>query len=203
MRMSKIWLLLAGLVMVAGMIIAQDHKPDQEDPYAPDGSMIVFKLSGPGAVNDSTIKAGEKVSFDIWMSNLKPRRGLSIGFKLTSDDIKKIIHPADSGNGINKRGDVKGYNGWQDKSIFDLTGVLAAEKDWDGMLPDTLGFGALVVKNNYEPHDMMKTLSFDVIIPTPGTLHIDSTYFPPGGNWQYGLGGRPGWGGPYTYTVIK
>lgn len=203
MRMSKIWLLLASLVLVAGVIIAQDHKTDPEDPYAPDGSMIVFKLSGPGAVNDSTIKAGEKVSFDIWMSNLKPRRGLSIGFKLTSDDIKKIIHPADSGNGINKRGDVKGYNGWQDKSIFDLTGVLAAEKDWDGMLPDTLGFGALVVKNSYEPHDMMKTLSFDVIIPTPGTLHIDSTYFPPGGNWQYGLGGRPGWGGPYTYTVIK
>jgi hypothetical protein len=60
-----------------------------------------------------------------------------------------------------------------------------------------------VVKNSYEPHDMMKTISIDLIVPTPGTLHIDSTYFPPGGNWQYGMGGRPGWGGPYTYKVIE
>ena len=203
MRMSKIWMLLASLVLVAGIIVAQESSDGTGQSFEPDGSMIVFKLSGPGAVNDSTIKAGEKVSFDIWMSNLKPRRGLSVGFKLTSDDIKEVIHPADSGKGLNKRGDVKGHNGWHDKSIFDFTGVLPAEKDWDGILPDTLGFGALVVKSSYEPHDMMKTLSFDLIVPTPGTLHVDSTYFPPGGNWQYGLGGRPGWGGPYTFKVVK
>ena len=169
----------------------------------PDGSMITMKLTGPGAVNDTTIKAGEKVALELHMSNKKPRRGISIGFKFTSPDIKKIIHPADSGNGLNKAGDVKGYNGWENKSVFDLTGVLAAEKDWDGMLPDTLGFGALVVKNTYEPHEMMKTLSIDLIVPTAGTLTIDSTFFPPGGNWQYGLGGKPGWGGPYTFKVVE
>lgn len=168
-----------------------------------DGSMIVVRLSGPGAVNDSTVKAGEKFALDLYMSNEKPRRGISIGFKFTSDDIERIVHPADSGNGLNPNGDVKGHNGWQDKSVFDLTGVLAAIKNWDGVLPDTLGFGALVIKNSYEPHEMQKQISVDLIVPTPGTLTIDSTYFPPGGAWQYGMGDKPGWGGPYHLKVIE
>ena len=182
MRLVKPWLMVPAIVLFGvGLLVAQQMVPEDTEP---DGSMIVLKLSGPGAVNDSTIKAGEKVAIEWHMSNKKPRRGISIGFKFTSPDIEKVVHVADSGNGINENGDVKGYNGWQDKSIFDLTGVLAAQKDWDGMLPDTLGFGALVVKNSYEPHEMTKTLSVDLIVPTPGTLMIDSTFFPPGGNWQ-------------------
>jgi len=201
MRMAKPWLMVPVIILAAvGLLVAQEGETDKAEA---DNSIIVMKLSGPGAGDETTIKAGAKVSLELHMSNEKPRREISIGFKLTSPDIEKIVHVMDSGNGINKGGDIKGYNGFENKSVFDMTGVLAAEKDWDGVLPDTIGFGALVIKNSYEPHEMMKALSIDLIVPTPGTLMIDSTFFPPGGSWQYGMGAKPGWGGPYTFKVVE
>ena len=169
---------------------------------------IGLKISGPGAVNDSTIKAGEKVSVDIYVANDKVFKGYSFGFKINSPTIKSIVHVADSGNGINKRGDVKGHNGWEDKSIWDFGGVFVAERDWDGKLPDTLGLGGLCIKKEYKPHELSKVLSFELIVPEAGTLTIDSSFFPPGGSWMFsapppGPTEEPKWKGPYTYKVVK
>ncbi len=169
---------------------------------------VGIKISGPGAVNDSTIKAGEKVSVDIYVANDTVFTGFSLGFKLVSPTIKEIIHVADSGNGLNDRGDVKGHNGWEDKSVWDFGGVFAVETDWDGKLPDLLGFGGLCIKQKYEPHEMKKVLSFDMIVPEAGPITIDSAFFPPGGAWLFSApppGGaeQPDWLGPYNFTVVK
>ncbi len=164
---------------------------------------ISAKLSGPGMVNDSTIKAGEPVSLDLYFSNDTIRRGVSVGFKFTSPDIKNIIHVADSGNGVNEAGDVKGVNGWQDKSVFDLTGVIVSANDWDGNLPDTVGLVGIVIKKRWQPHDLEKKISINFIVPDPGTLSVDSTFFPPGGKWMYDNNEKPGWDGPYTFKVVK
>ncbi len=171
-------------------------------------SGISLKISGPGAVNDSTIKAGEKVSVDIYVANTDIYTGFSFGFKILSPTIKNIVHVTDSGNGLNERGDIKGYNGWNDKSIWDFGGVFPVECDWDGILPDTLGFGGLCVKKEYTPHDMMKVLSFEIIVPDAGKLTIDSSYFPPGGRWMFapsppGNIEEPKWYGPYIFNVVK
>lgn len=174
------------------------------------GASIAMKLSGPGAVNDSTIKAGQPVSVDIYMTNDTTREGFSFGFAFKSETIKKIIHPnADSGKptslATSKLGDVKGFNGWQDKSVWDFGGVYVVEKDWDGVLPELLGFGGISVKQHFMPTATpTKVLSIDVIVPDTGRLVIDSAFFPPGGEWVVTPPPtKPAWGGPYKFKVVK
>jgi hypothetical protein len=192
-------IVLAGLFLLAGSAWAE--------------SSISMGISGPGAVNDSTIKAGKNVFIDIYTVNDKERTGVSFGFEISSKDIDTIIHVADSGNGVNVTGDVKGYNGWEGKKIFDVTGVMAPEHGWDGVLPDLIGFAGAVAKMRYEPHKKMKVLSMELIVPKPGTLTIDSAFFPPGGTWKWVPGNmaeegepqydRPTWMGPYSWKVIE
>ena len=167
-------------------------------------SEISVQLSGKGVVNDSTIKAGENVSVDIYFENDTEVRGFSIGFKLTSDDIKKINHPADKGNGLNKNGDIKGFNGWEDKTIWDLGGVYVIEKDWDGALPELLGLGGLCKSKVYGPHKKAKNISFDLMVEEEGTLVLDSSFFPPTGRWLFSPPNTPPtWHGPYKFNVVK
>jgi len=151
---------LVALAVMAGAVLADDVK---------------IKISGPGAVDANTIKAGEKVSVDIYTATDTMRTGFTLGFALKSKDISRIIHVADSGNGLNENGDIKGYEGWNDKSVSDLK----------------------------------KTISFEIIVPEPGTLVLDSAYYPPGGKWLFSSPPRlagpssPSWDGPHTFKVIK
>ncbi len=170
---------------------------------------ISLKLSGPGAINDSTIKVGEKVSFDVYVLNDTVFTGFTMGFKVTSPDIKKIVHVPDSAGGLTEAGDLKAYNGWDDQSVWDLNGVIATECSWDGVLPDTVGFGGLCVKMQYPPHKIEKKLSMDLMFSGPGTIVVDSTFYPPGGKWLFAAPARigpmvqPDWAGPYKFTVVK
>ena len=167
------------------------------------GTSVSLKLSGDGAVNDSTITAGKKVSVDVYMENEGTFKGMSLGFVINSKDIKKVIHPTDSANGINKNGDVKAFNGWEDKSVWDL-GFFIAPTDWDGILPDNLGFGGASMFKEYKPHKLQKMLSFDLIFEEAGTFTIDSSFFKPSGRWLLAEPKTaPAWSGPYTFTVKK
>jgi len=170
---------------------------------------ITMMLSGQGAVNDTTIKAGQPVSIDVVVENDTVFTGFTMGFKLTSPDLAEIVHLADTNGGLNEAGDVKGHNGWQDQSIWDLNGVFVRETDWDGKLPETIGFGGLSVKSRYTAHKAERKLSFDIIVPQAGVLVIDSSFFPPGGKWLFSAPARigpslgPEWGGPYKFNVIQ
>jgi len=165
---------------------------------------ISLKISGPGAIDDKTIKAGEKVSVDLYIENEGNFKGFTMGFSVKSENIKNIIHPADSGQGANPKGDVKAFNGFNDKSIWDLGGLYVVERDWDGALPDLIGFGGISKSKPYSPHKAEKKISFDLIINEAGTIVIDSSYFPPTGKWMFSPPNVfPKWGGPYTFTVKK
>ena len=165
---------------------------------------IGMKLSGPGAVDETTIKAGEPVTVDIYFENDEQRRGFSVGFEITSPDIKNIKHPSDSGNGLNPNGDIKGHNGWENNSVWDMGGVYIAERDWDGRLPELIGFGGICVNQNYDPQETTRHLSIELIVDEPGMLVIDSSYFPPTGTWMFAPPEhKPAWGGPYKFKVVK
>lgn len=165
---------------------------------------ITLKVSGEGALNDSTIIVGKPVSIDYYWENDKDgRRGFTTGFRIFSDDIKKIVHVADSGNGLNPQGDIKGHNGWEGTEVWDFSGVWTPLPDWDGNLPDTIGFGGVTVHKRYDKHPNQKVLSFDIIVPTPGTLHIDSVFTRPGGYWKFVNNEKPVWTGPYAFKVVK
>ena len=169
---------------------------------------ISMKLSGPGAINDSTIQAGKNVSVDIYISNDSIYSGFSFGFAFKSPDIKKIIHVSDSLPSLNENGDIKGFNGWEDKSIWNFGGVYAVENDWNGEMPELLGFGGLSIQQQYQPHDIQKCLSLNMMLPETGTITIDSAFYPPGGGWMFASPAedgvhQPKWGGPYTFKVVK
>lgn len=169
---------------------------------------ITMSISGPGAINDSTIKVGEPVSVDIYWENGDPdRRGFTTGFKVSSESIENIIHVADSGNGINEAGDLKAHGDWQGTRTWDFTGIRAIIVDWDGQLPDLIGFGGLRVKNVYNEHENKKVLSWTMIVPEAGTITIDSSFFKPGGIWAVvgpeGVEVTPTWDGPHVYQVVE
>ncbi len=169
---------------------------------------VSMKISGPGAVNDTTIKAGEQVSVDIYVATDTVFNGFSFGFSIESPSIKSITHVPDSSKGLNRNGDVKGYNGWEDTTLWDFQGVFAIESDWEGQLPELIGFGGVSFKKDYRPHDLMKVLSFDIVLPDTGMITVDSSFFPPGGKWMFAGAPttkivEPQWGGPYKFKVIK
>ncbi|HEX2897744.1 MAG TPA: hypothetical protein VHP63_06825 [candidate division Zixibacteria bacterium] len=168
---------------------------------------ISVGVSGKGVVNDSTVIAGEPFSVDVFFVNDSIQRAFTIGFKMTSENIKQIVHVVDSGKGLSTKGDIKGHNGWEDKSIWDLNGLFVVETNWDGALPDTIGFGGVCIKQAYNPHEKMKCLSWDVVVPTEGTFAVDSSFWPPSGIWifagDYEAVRTPVWGGPRKIKVIS
>lgn len=165
---------------------------------------VTLKLSGDGAINDSTIAVGKKVSVDVYVANEGNFKGMTLGFKITSKNIKKINHPKSSSKGLNKNGDIKGYNGWQDLSIWDLGGVYVTPTDWDGSLPDLLGIAGICKDKVYLPHESEKKVSFELIVDEVGVLVIDSAFFKPSGKWLFAPPFTvPQWNGPYTFKVKK
>jgi hypothetical protein len=171
-------------------------------------TIISLGLSGPGAVNDTTIKAGQPVSVDIYWENKDPdRRGFTTGFRVFSPTIKNIVHVTDSGKGINPQGDLKAFGGWEGTATWDFSGIRVVPTNWDGALPDTIGFGGLRAKVQYDAHPRKKVLSWTMVVPEAGQIMVDSTFYRPGGVWAIadpsGNEIPPVWKGPYKFTVIK
>ena len=170
---------------------------------------ITMKIEGPGAINDTTIKAGEPVTFELyWANDIDDLRGFATGFTIVSKTIEKIVHVKDTLGGLTPLGDIKGYNGWENSSKWNFNGVMVRQSDWDGVLPDTIGFAGLVSsKDNYNKHEKMKVISWEMIVPEPGTIVVDSAFYPPGGVWEVAVGNgeptRPTWDGPHKFKVVK
>lgn len=197
---------------------------------------ITVAISGPGAVNETTIKAGEPVSVDIyWENGDEDRRGFTTGFQMTSETIKTIVHVPDSnfviadsaavrlaaqqqdsttediglavGDTVWTLAEAYAHNGWDGFSAWDFTGLRTVPNDWDGNLPDLIGFGGLRVKNVYNAHENKKVLSWTIVVPEAGMITIDSSFYSPGGIWAIvgpdGVEILPAWGGPYTFEVVE
>ncbi|MEW5796290.1 MAG: hypothetical protein AB1772_07995 [Candidatus Zixiibacteriota bacterium] len=174
----------------------------------PGQTTITLGLSGPGAVNDSTIKAGQPVSVDVyWESKDVDIRGFTTGFRVYSPTIKAIVHVADSGKGINPAGDLKAHGGWEGTNTWDFSGIRVIPTDWDGTLPDTIGFGGARAKVAESAHPRKKVLSWTMLVPTTGQILVDSTFFRPSNIWAVALTAgkevRPLWNGPYKFSVIE
>ncbi len=172
------------------------------------GTTVTLAISGPGAINETTIKAGEPVSIDVyWENGDDDRRGFTTGFQITSETIETIVHVADTVKGVNEAGDIKAHNGWEGYTAWDFTGIRAVENDWDGNLPDLIGFGGLRVKNVYNAHENKKVLSWTIVVPEAGSISVDSSFYKPGGIWAIvgpdGVEIAPAWGGPYTFEVVE
>ncbi len=185
---------LAFVALMAGAAVAE--------------TTISVQISGPGAVDAKTIKVGEPVSVDIyWTNEDEDRRGFTTGFKVVSETIKNVVHVADSGNGVNDNGDIKAHNGFGGTEAWDFTGLRAVPVNWDGELPEVIGFGGLRVKNVYGAHELKKVLSFTIVVPEAGEITVDSSFFRPGGIWAVvgpdGVEIPPIWEGPYTYKVVE
>ena len=192
MKFTKVFVIVSGVFVLVSAGAALAHE-----------AAVTMSISGPGAINDSTIQAGQPVDLDIYCANDTNRTGFALGFAIKSPDIKAITHVADSGNGMNPGGDVKGYNAWKDKTIFDFD-LGANEVDWDGKLPDLIGMWGLCIKRSLPPIEPTKAFSFRIIVPDTGTLVVDSSYFPPAGTWLYAPPATtPAWGGPYQFKVVK
>jgi hypothetical protein len=173
---------------------------------------VRLKISGPGAVDSATIKAGQPVSFDFYFANnMDGGRGFTTGFCIKSKEIKKVVHTVDPAGGLSKDGDIKGYNGWQNSEVWDFAGVWIPRPDWDGNLPDTMGFAGTVLKARYMKHPLQKVLSWSMVVQETGELVVDSCFVRPGTTWQVIhadaagklVNSKPSWGGPYTFKVVK
>ena len=198
-RILILSVLLMFVALSAGMLEAKSKV----------GAAVKLGLSGEGAINDSTIKAGKDFSIDIHIENDSIRTGFTLGFIFKSEDIKNIIHLTDSGNGINDSGDLVGHNGWENNSIWDFDGTGSVELDWDGKLPEHLGFWGLSIKRHFPPMELKKVISINLNIVDTGSLVVDSVYFPPGGKWMFSSPAdiaapvEPDWDGPYSFKVVK
>lgn len=198
---------LVATVLAAALLLVGTTLSAQEQAAAPGETVMKLKLSGPGAINDSTIKAGEKVSVDVYYANAKPRRLFFLGLNFSSPDIKTVVHVADSGKGLKDHSDIKGHNGFEDHSIWDFTGTLVGTTDWDGTLPDVAGVGGVSVKRGFDPQPLTKNISFDMIFPTPGTVIVDTCSWGMTKNANVFIVGQereaPAWDGPYRFRVVK
>lgn len=174
------------------------------------GNGIKLALSGEGVVNDSTIKAGQPVTVEIHFENDTTRSVFTAGFAITSPDIKTITHVKNADGSMVDSSHVKGYNGFEDKSVWDMTGLKVMEIDWDGNLPELLGFGGVAIRQGMQKQDWTKQISFDIVVPSAGTIVIDSSFYPPRNPWVFATPARaggepvyPDWYGPYTIKVVE
>lgn len=171
---------------------------------------VKITISGEGVVNDSTIKVGKPVTVEVHFANDTTRSVFTTGFKMTSDDVKTIKHVKDDNSIFLDSVWVGGYNGFQDKTIWDMTGLRVVPIDWDGNMPELIGFGGVAVRQGLPKQDFTKQFSWDFIAEQTGTIVIDSSFYPPRNRWIFATperaGGEPvepDWYGPYTITVIE
>jgi len=80
---------------------------------------------------------------------------------------------------------------------------------WDGMSPDTIGFGGSVSTGYGIPPSYDNEVYWFTLLDggqEGSHICIDSSYYPPSGTWAWAYGGTIGtfppiWGGPYCYVL--
>ncbi|MFQ5608103.1 MAG: hypothetical protein ACE5GA_09160 [Candidatus Zixiibacteriota bacterium] len=191
---SKRLMLLAFVVTIAGSAAAQGVK---------------MKVGGEGVIGKDSVRAGESFSFDLYMSNDGFYSGFTLGFKLYGEGgIKTVKHawtssPKDSA--FDPSSNIHPFNGFEDKSVWDMGGFMRRVQDWDGKLPDYALIGGVAMNKGWNKCDFTHFVSFEMSANGKGKVCMDSAFVSPGGDWLYASKDgaiTPGWAGPYCVTVV-
>ena len=168
-------------------------------------SALRLEVSGEGAIGKDKIKSGVPFMIDVYASNGGDQSGFTVGFEFTGKDgLKSVVHvfDKDADSATYHLSSISAYNGFEDRSIWDLGGLQRRVDSWDGNLPDSALVGGISMNNVWKATAEKKYFSFEMIAVGSGTLCIDSAYIPPGGAWMFAPGPNPVWEGPYCFKVI-
>ncbi|MCH9031695.1 MAG: hypothetical protein IIB00_05490 [candidate division Zixibacteria bacterium] len=168
-------------------------------------SAVRVEVSGEGAIGKDKIESGVPFNMDVYASNGSKRSGFTLGFQFTGKDgLKSVVHifDKDADSASYHLSSISAYNGFEDRSIWDLGGLQRRVDSWDGNLPDSALVGGICMNNVWGVTTEKKYFSFEMIAVGAGTLCIDSAYIPPGGAWMFAPGSNPSWEGPYCFEVV-
>jgi len=143
--------------------------------------------------------------------------GMTLGFRLWSNDGVIWQYNAQSGGfGDNTEAVIVPPTSRFDPAAgtgsFDMTGLLVVEKDYDGMLDDSLVFGGVGLNNTLAAGPMEDMIAIHVTFGGVDsgqikTFCIDSSFVPPAGAWiftpEMGLPFPPGFAPAICFPVQR
>ena len=181
------------------------YNPDQQDTDG-DGigdyceSLDTLYLDASNAVTGQpvdTIYAGIGGVFRIWVKNTVDLGGMSLGFKIWSDDGTTWIWksqpsgwgPTGQGTGLSCVTVALDSRMDPPDSIWDMSGLLITEKNMNGISPDTIQVGGISMLSSLAagPLEHMISLHFEPQLPDgeKRTICIDSAFIPPSGDFVF------------------
>ncbi len=200
------------------------YNPDQIDSngngygdaceLGPNSVDVDLALSADYTQEHDTLYLGGAYQFRVWIANDFRVSGMSLGFRITSDDgVTWQWESRPDGRGSLQAVTVYPGSrlGYPEGSAFDMTHLLATEVDVDGVSPDTLMAGgvAMMVGLATGPSEPMYGMHFSVVdMPGDvGEICIDSTFIPPSGAFMFD-GGKspyaiPDFRGPFCWPVKR
>ncbi len=172
-------------------------------PISSYAQQAVFKISGDAVVGDDSVLVGEEFSLDLYLSNVEKQTGFTLGFILSGKKGFKGVRHVQPDSVLKAGANVTGQNGFENKSIWDMTGLMKPVFSWDGKLPDSILVGGIAMNKGWEKTDLERYVSIALEAKSTGQFCIDSAFIPPGGSWMYADQTEPVWEGPYCFTVVK
>ncbi len=152
---------------------------------------------GDSGVAVDTLIAGHHHQIRLWLRNHVNLGGMSLGFKIWSEDdaswswlaMPDGFGPTGPGTGHACVTVVPDCRMDPPQQVWDMGGLLIAEKNMDGVSPDTVqiggisGLGVLLAG----PLEHMLSLHFrpSLVDKTPRTLCVDSSFIPPSGDFVF------------------
>lgn len=171
-------------------------------PISSNAQQAIFKISGDAVVGEDSIVVGEEFSLDLYLSNVEKQSGFTLGFVLSGKKGFKGVRHVQPDSVLTAGENVRAHNGFEDKSIWDMTGIMKPVFSWDGKLPDSILIGGIAMNKGWEKTDLERYVSITMEALSTGQFCIDSSFIPPGGSWMYADQTEPVWEGPYCFTVV-
>jgi len=192
-------------------------------PSAHSANRVAIDLCRTGSNQASdTLVVGIPFQFRIYLENDLPLGAIQLGFAITSPNgvaWRWDVQP--DGYGPNGRGTghqsvtvVAGSRMYPPDSIWDASGFLVAEKNLDGISPDTLFPGGLALWNGLSSGSTQHVMSFHFTLlnsgqpGSTGLVCIDSIFIPPAGDFIFadaasGLAIIPEFSGSVCWPVVS
>lgn len=181
------------------------YNPDQQDtdgdgvgdPCEPVDSVYLDAARAGEVEPADTIWAGAEHEFRVWLKNDVELGGMSLGFQIWSDDSASWTWrsvpggwgPGGPGTGLACITVVAGSRMDPPDSIWDLNGLIIAEKNMDGISPDTVQVGGISLSSRLLPGPLehMLSLHFAAHLADGAvrTICIDSAFIPPSGDFIF------------------